>query len=87
MLGIGFGSSIIVLYSLLRIFLASFFGETTISFEDRKPIPKGATMSFILLAISIVYIGVGAEAISVYVKDAARTLINPSIYIDAILKG
>ncbi|MFP3917844.1 Na+/H+ antiporter subunit D [Lysinibacillus telephonicus] len=87
LLGIGFGSSIIVLYSLLRIFLASFFGETTISFEDRKPIPKGATMSFILLAISIVYIGVGAEAISVYVKDAARTLINPSIYIDAILKG
>ena len=87
LLALGFASSIIVLYSLLRIFLASFFGETTISFEDRKPIPKGAYLSFILLAVSIVYVGVGAETLAVYVKDAAKTLMNPSIYIDAILKG
>jgi len=87
LLALGFASSIIVLYSLLRIFLASFFGETTISFEDRKPIPKGAYLSFILLAVSIVYVGVGAESLAVYVKDAAKTLMNPSIYIDAILKG
>ncbi len=87
LLAIGFASSIIVLYSLLRIFLASFFGETTISYEDRKPIPKGAYLSFILLAVSIVVVGVGAESLAVYVKDAARTLMNPSIYIDAILKG
>ncbi|MEK9196695.1 Na+/H+ antiporter subunit D [Ureibacillus sp. 179-F W5.1 NHS] len=87
LLALGFASSIIVLYSLLRIFLASFFGETTISFEDRKPIPKGAYWSFILFAISIVYVGMGAESLAVYVKDAAETLMNPSIYIDAILKG
>ena len=87
LLALGFASSIIVLYSLLRIFLASFFGETTISFEDRKPIPKGAYLSFILLAVSIVYVGVGAESLAVYIKDAAKTLMNPSIYIDAILKG
>ncbi|MFY3791249.1 Na+/H+ antiporter subunit D [Ureibacillus sp. MALMAid1270] len=85
LLGIGFASSIIVLYSLLRIFLASFFGETTVSEEDKKPIPKGVMLSFILLTISIVYIGVGAESLSVYVQDAARTLMNPSIYIEAIL--
>lgn len=87
LLAIGFASSIIVLYSLLRIFLASFFGETTISYDDRKPIPKFAYVSFILLAISIVYVGIGAETLSVYVKDAAKTLMNPSIYIDAIMKG
>ncbi|RHW32776.1 Na+/H+ antiporter subunit D [Lysinibacillus yapensis] len=87
LLALGFASSIIVLYSLLRIFLASFFGETTISPEDKKPIPKGAYTSFILLAISIIYLGIGAESIAVYVKDAAETLMNPSIYIDAILKG
>ncbi|SOC23202.1 multisubunit sodium/proton antiporter MrpD subunit [Ureibacillus xyleni] len=87
LLAIGFASSIIVLYSLLRIFLASFFGETTISFEDRKPIPKGAYGSFIFLAVTIVFIGVGAESLSVYVKDAVNTLMNPSVYIDAILKG
>ena len=86
LLALGFGSSIIVLYSLLRIFLASFFGETTISFEDRKPIPKGAYASFVLLAILIIFIGVGAETIALYVNDAAKTLMNPSIYIDAILE-
>ncbi|QCR30803.1 Na+/H+ antiporter subunit D [Lysinibacillus sp. SGAir0095] len=87
LLALGFASSIIVLYSLLRIFLASFFGESTISYEDRKPIPKAAYLSFILLAITIAYVGVGAETLAVYVKDAAETLMNPSIYIDAILKG
>lgn len=85
LLAIGFASSIIVLYSLLRIFLASFFGETTVSEEDKKPIPKGVMVSFILLTISIVYIGVGAESLSIYVQDATRTLMNPSIYIEAIL--
>lgn len=85
LLAIGFASSIIVLYSLLRIFLASFFGETTVSEEDKKPIPKGVMVSFILLTISIVYIGVGADSLSIYVQDATRTLMNPSIYIEAIL--
>ncbi len=51
LLALGFASSIIVLYSLLRIFLASFFGETTISEDDKKPIPKVAMVSFVLLAI------------------------------------
>ncbi|MDN4494684.1 Na+/H+ antiporter subunit D [Ureibacillus aquaedulcis] len=87
LLALGFASSIIVLYSLLRIFLASFFGETTISYDFRKPIPKGAYLAFVLLALSIVSVGVGAESLAVYVKDAANTLMNPSIYIDAVLKG
>ena len=85
LLAIGFASSVIVLYSLLRIFLASFFGETTISEGDKKPIPRGAMASFVLLAICIVALGVGAEGLTVYVEDAARTLVEPSIYIDAIL--
>lgn len=87
LLAIGFASSIVVLYSLLRIFLASFFGETTVRLEDKKPIPKGVYASFILLTICIIYVGVSAETLSVYVKDAAQTLMNPSIYIEAILKG
>jgi multicomponent Na+:H+ antiporter subunit D len=85
LLALGFGSTVIVLYSLLRIFLASFFGETSISKEDKKLIPRGALLSFVLLAICIVALGVGAESIAHYVNDAARTLMNPSIYIDAIL--
>ncbi|MCT6925764.1 Na+/H+ antiporter subunit D [Metasolibacillus sp.] len=85
LLAIGFGSSVIVLYSLLRIFLAAFFGETSVSDEDKKPIPKAAMASFVMLALCIVALGLGAEGIAVYVEDAARTLANPAIYIEAIL--
>ena len=85
LLTLGFASSVIVLYSLLRIFLASFFGETTISEADKKPIPKLAMVSFALLAIIIISIGIVAEGVAPFVEDAARTLANPSIYIEAIL--
>ena len=87
LLALGFLSSIIVLYSLLRIFLASFFGETALPEEDEKPIPYNVSISFLLFALLIVALGVGAESIAVYVKDAAKTLANPSIYIDAIMTG
>ncbi len=87
LLFLGFGSSIIVLYSLLRIFLASFFGETVISEVAEKPIPKAAYVSFVMLALCIVVLGVGAESIAVFVNDAARTLMNPEIYINAVLTG
>lgn len=85
LLTVGFASSVIVLYSLLRIFLASFFGETIISEDDEKPIPKLAMVSFGLLAIIIISLGIGAEVVAPFVEDAARTLANPSIYIEAIL--
>ena len=85
LLALGFVSSIIVLYSLLRIFLASFFGETTIREDQKKPIPKHAMAAFSLLAVCIIGLGLGAEAAAPFVEDAARTLADPSIYIEAIL--
>ena len=85
LLALGFASSVIVLYSLLRIFLASFFGETSISEEDKVLIPKFAMSSFVMLAVAIVALGFGAEWIAPYVESAAETLANPSIYIEAIL--
>lgn len=87
LLALGFGSSILVLYSLLRIFLASFFGETALAEEDEKPIPYNVSISFVLFAVLIIALGVGAESIAVYVKDAAHTLANPSVYIDAVMSG
>lgn len=86
LLFLGFGSSMIVLFSLLRIFLASFFGETVISEAEEKPVPKSASIAFMLSAVAAVVIGVGAEWLAPYVRFAAEVLINPSIYIDAVLK-
>lgn len=85
LLALAFLSSIVVLYSLLRIFLNSIFGETIISLEDETPLKFGMIFPIFLLGIGTLALGLGAEVVSGYVSDAANTLTNPSIYIDAIL--
>lgn len=87
LLATGFISSVVVLYSLLRIFLAAFFGETSVSEEDKKLIPKRAMLAFIGFGSLIVALGVGAECIASIVQDAARTLANPAIYIEAVFRA
>ena len=85
LLFLGFASSLVVLFSLLKIFLSSFFGETIITNEDKKPLPIASMASFVVLALCMIAIGLGAEQLLVYVQDATNTLVNPSIYIDAVL--
>ena len=87
LLALAFISSIVVLYSLLRIFLNTIFGETIISLEDEKPMEMGMIIPIVLLGIATISLGLGAEVISSYVTDAAHTLSNPSVYIDAVMGG
>ena len=86
LLALAFISSIFVLYSLLRIFLNSFWGETIISFDDEVPMKRGWIVSFGLLTALMFTFGLGAEYFAPYVADAANTLLNPQIYIDAVLE-
>ncbi|MBY7144967.1 Na+/H+ antiporter subunit D [Virgibacillus sp. NKC19-3] len=79
-----FISSIFVLYSLLRVFLTSFWGETLISEDDEEPMKKGWLIPCVLLTVVTIGLGLGAETVAVYVADAANTLLNPDIYIDAV---
>lgn len=85
LLGLSFASAIFVLYSLLRVFMNAFWGETIISEEDEIHLKRGWIVPSVLLAIITLALGIGAEGISMYVIDAAETLANPSIYIDAVL--
>lgn len=85
LLAIAFLSSIFVLYSLLRIFLNCFWGETIINEDDDVPLKKGMLIPLVLFGVLTIALGVGAEALAPYVSDAARTLTNPDIYIDAVL--
>lgn len=87
LLALAFISSIFVLYSLLRIFLNSFWGETMISTDDEVPMKKSWMTSFILLTVATLVLGFGAEYFAPYVKDAAYTLLNPEVYIDAVLNN
>lgn len=86
LLALGFLSSFVVLYSLLRVFMNCFWGETIIDEDEAKPVPKGMLipiLSFVAVAFAL---GLGTELIAPFVQDAAETLINPQIYIDAVLK-
>ena len=80
-------SSIVVLYSLLRIFLNAIFGETIISKEDEVPLKKGLLIPVVLLGFGTISLGLGAEVLADYVSNAAYTLTNPAVYIEAVLGG
>jgi len=87
LMALAFLSSIVVLYSLLRIFLQTIFGETIISLEDETPLKVGLSIPIFLLGMGTIALGLGTEFIADFVSDAARTLTNPSIYVEAILGG
>ena len=67
LLGIGFLSSMFVLYSLLRIFMNTFWGETIISEDEEVPLKKRLLLPCVLLGIGTITLGLGAEGSSAYV--------------------
>ncbi|HLQ71934.1 MAG TPA: Na+/H+ antiporter subunit D [Bacillota bacterium] len=85
LLALAFISSLFVLYSLLRIFMNCFWGETTMSIASEKPMKVKWIIPSVVLAGTTIALGLGAEVIAEYVGDAANVLINPKIYIDAVL--
>lgn len=82
---IGFLSSLVVLYSLMRIFMNCFWGETIVSEEEEKPLRKLVLFPCVALTVLVFALGLNPEMIAPFVKDAAHTLANPSVYIEAIL--
>src|SRR5699024_3416372 len=85
LLTLSFVSALFVLYSLLRIFMNCFWGETMMSEEDEVPLKKGLIFPCIILTVLTIGLGLGVESISDIVSDAARTLAEPDLYIDAVL--
>ncbi|MVP01895.1 Na+/H+ antiporter subunit D [Paenibacillus lutrae] len=83
--GIGVASSLIVLYSLIRVFIQSFWGEEKAS---AKPLPsnmRAMTLPAAGLFILIICIGAGSEWVYSLVSEAGNTLVDPAIYIDAVI--
>lgn len=85
LLGLSFFSGIIVLYSLLRVFMSCFWGETIISEDEATPLRKSLLFPSAILVIFTFALGLGAEGVAVYIQDAAHTLLHPATYIDAVL--
>ncbi|HAQ07058.1 MAG TPA: Na+/H+ antiporter subunit D [Bacillus bacterium] len=84
--GIVLSSSLLVLYSVMRIFIKGFWGTPrAYKQEDSAPVRWLLTTPAILTALAVLY-GLGTEAIYPVISMAAETLSNPEIYINAVLK-
>ena len=80
-------SSLIVLLSVVRIFLYAFWGEQGQMAAINKGSYRNMLWPTVLLVVVSVAYGVGAEWLVPYMDNAAKTLVDPSIYVDAVMKG
>ena len=83
--GIGLFTSLMVLYSVLKIFMNCFWGYTELTEEEEKGTTKGLLLPIGILTGLTIALGLGAEGIYSYVEMAARGMLNPDIYIHAVL--
>lgn len=84
--GIVLMSSLLVLFSIMKIFINGFWGvPQSYQNEEKVPVQKLLIAPVILVVLSVLY-GAGSEFIFPYISQAAETLSNPSIYIEAVLK-
>lgn len=85
--GVGLASSLLILYSMMKIFMNGFWGEEKYASANEKPLSIKwlLTPAAFLLAISV-FMGVGAEWVYPYISQAGEVLLNPQLYIDAVLK-
>ena len=86
MVGIGLATSLLVLFSVIKIFLNGFWGETVLSEEEEHSTGKGVLIPGIVLTALVIWMGVNADSVLVYIDQAVETLMNPGIYIEAVLR-
>ncbi|MED3573968.1 Na+/H+ antiporter subunit D [Cytobacillus praedii] len=85
---IGLITSLMVLYSIMKIFMNSFWGETYLSREMEKGTTKVSTMLPVgCLTVLTIALGLGAEGIHEYVQIATESMMNPILYIEAVMGG
>ncbi|WP_077619214.1 Na+/H+ antiporter subunit D [Bacillus sinesaloumensis] len=79
-------SSLLVLYSVMKIFINGFWGEAKLRKEEEKGSTKGLLLPITLLLSLSIALGFGAEWFYPYISQAAQVLTDPSIYVQAVLK-
>ena len=77
---------LVVLLSVIRIFVYAFWGEPVdLPKTELRPYRNMMIPAVGLVVLSVLY-GVGTEWLMPYMTDASNVLLQPSIYIDAVLK-
>lgn len=82
---VGLLTSLMVLYSMMKIFMNSFWGYTELTEEEEKGTTKGLLFPLGLLTMLTIVLGIGAEGISSDVNLAVEVLMNPNLYIEAVI--
>ncbi|MFZ0370315.1 MAG: Na+/H+ antiporter subunit D [Halobacillus sp.] len=84
---VGLVTSLLILFSMIRIFVRGFWGEKTeIPMPEREH--KGKMMAWpigLLLTFSVL-LGVGAEWFYPSIESISKYLMDPQLYIDSVLK-
>jgi len=78
-------TSLLVLYSVMKVFVQSFWGETLLSEGEEHATGRSALLPGVILASMLVGMGLGAEWLLPYVDKAVDVMMDPSLYIDAVL--
>jgi multicomponent Na+:H+ antiporter subunit D len=78
--------SLLILLSVIRIFIAVFWGEPKHNGNQQHISTKGLLAPVAFLLFFSIILGVGAEWVYPYVQMIGDTLASPSYYIDNVLK-
>ncbi|MBB6451209.1 multicomponent Na+:H+ antiporter subunit D [Geomicrobium halophilum] len=82
---VGLLTSLMILYSVMKIFMNGFWGENQLSVEDEQMSTRGLMFPCAILAALSVALGLGPEWANVYVMQAEEGLSNPQLYIEAVM--
>jgi len=89
--GLGLLSSLMAFLSMLKIFMRAFWGAET---DAERPSLSGhgpvsfhvALLPSAALLLLLIGFGLGAEWLYPYIEQASQALMDPRVYIDAVLK-
>jgi multicomponent Na+:H+ antiporter subunit D len=70
----------------MKIFINGFWGEPKEEIINRNGSTKGLLLPIVILITLTVAYGFGVEWLSPYISQAADTLLDPTLYIQAVLK-
>ncbi|MFC2948426.1 Na+/H+ antiporter subunit D [Virgibacillus sediminis] len=83
---VGLLTSLLILYSIVKIFIRGFWGDEEQTAYTKGKSTKGLISPVVILLSLSVILGVGAEYFYPLVEGIASELVNPQIYIDSVLK-